>query len=103
MTPWLSAVVRLWANSTSPEIEYTVGPIPVDDGIGKEIIATYAVEGWSNSGPGNEQQFATDANCRDMLVRTRNTRDWPNYTNAEPVSGNYYPVNCAAQVRALYG
>jgi hypothetical protein len=100
ITPWLTAVVRLWANSTSIDVEYTVGPIPVADGIGKEIIATYAVAGWSNSGgAGGEQQWATDSNCRDMLVRTRDTRDWPNYTNAEPVSGNYYPVNCAAQVR----
>jgi alpha-mannosidase len=99
ISPWLSAVVRLWQGETSFEVEYTVGPIPVADGIGKEVLASYVVAGWSNSGgAGGEQQWATDANCRDMLVRTRDTRDWANYTNAEPISGNYYPVNCAAQV-----
>ena len=98
ITPWLSAVVRLWGNATSLEIEYTVGPIPVADSVGKEIVASYGVEGWSNSGgPGGEQQWATDANCRDMLVRSRDGRDWANYTNSEPIAGNYYPVNCAAQ------
>ena len=90
--------MRLWANATTVEIEYTVGPIPVADGIGKEVIASYGVSGWSSSSSNGEQQWATDANCRDMIVRTRDTRDWANFTNSEPIAGNYYPVNCAAQV-----
>ena len=39
--PWLSETIRLVKNSTAVEVEFTVGPIPIDDGRGKEIVVTY--------------------------------------------------------------
>ena len=35
---WASVVVRLWRGAQEAEIEWTVGPIPVADGIGKEVM-----------------------------------------------------------------
>jgi hypothetical protein len=36
--PWASLVTRLWAGADWLEQEWTVGPIPAGDGVGKEII-----------------------------------------------------------------
>jgi hypothetical protein len=36
--PWAHLVTRLWAQSDALEQEWTVGPIPVGDGLGKEVI-----------------------------------------------------------------
>lgn len=36
--------------------------------------------------------FFTDSNGREMLGRIRDNRATYQYTNEEPVSGNYYPV-----------
>ena len=69
------------------EVEWTVGPIPSDDKIGKEIILRYDTDIESQS------KFYTDANGREVLERIRNYRPTWNYTIVEPVSGNYYPVN----------
>ena len=34
--PWVQNTVRLYPNETAIEIEYTVGPIPFEDGLGKD-------------------------------------------------------------------
>jgi hypothetical protein len=34
---WGSVIVRLWKAADSVEVEWTVGPVPIEDGIGKEI------------------------------------------------------------------
>ena len=72
---------------TLVEVEWTVGPIPIDDNIGKEIILRYDTDIQSQA------KFYTDANGREVLERTRDYRPTWNYTVFEPVSGNYYPVN----------
>jgi len=69
------------------EVEWTVGPIPIDDNVGKEIILRYDTDIQSQS------KFYTDANGREVLERIRDYRPTWNYTKAEPVSGNYYPIN----------
>ena len=69
------------------EVEWTVGPIPIEDRIGKEIILRY------DSDMNNGGKYMTDANGREMLERIRNFRPTWNYSSVEPVSGNYYPVN----------
>ena len=94
VTPWLTQVIRLWANQSFVESEWTVGPIPVDDNIGKEIVTQYSIPSWSNAA----QQWTTDSNCRDILIRTKDKRDWTPYTVTEPISSNYYPVNCLMQI-----
>lgn len=35
---WLSQSVRVYAGAPGVEFEWTVGPIPIDDGLGKEVI-----------------------------------------------------------------
>lgn len=84
---WSSQVISLYDESSFVEVEWTVGPIPVGDGIGKEIIVRYDTDIQS------EAKFYTDANGREVLERKRDYRPTWNYTVAEPVSGNYYPVN----------
>jgi hypothetical protein len=34
---WGSLVVRLWEGAEAVDLEWTVGPVPVDDGMGKEV------------------------------------------------------------------
>ncbi len=84
---WASFEVSLYPGSLAVEVEWTVGPVAIDDNIGKEIIIRYDTD------IGSAATFYTDANGREVLQRTRDYRPTWNYTVTEPVSGNYYPVN----------
>ena len=87
---WCSQVVRIYKGRPEIEIEWTVGPIPVDDdALGKEIISRVTAPGFNSS----NGLFYTDSNGRQTLERRRNYRPtWPiNVT--EPVASNYYPIN----------
>ncbi|CAF1238466.1 unnamed protein product [Adineta steineri] len=84
---WISQEINLYDEGEDIEIEWTVGPIAIDDNIGKEIILRYDTDIKSQS------KYYTDANGREVLQRIRNYRPTYNYTITEPVSGNYYPVN----------
>ena len=83
---WCSQEVRLYDQANTVEIEWIVGPIPIEDGLGKEIILRYDTDIRSN------QYFYTDANGREVLERKRDYRPSWNYTVYESVGGNYYPV-----------
>lgn len=83
---WCSQEVRLYNEANTVEIEWIVGPIPIEDGLGKEIILRYDTDIRSN------QYFYTDANGREVLERKRDYRPSWNYTVYESVGGNYYPV-----------
>jgi len=85
--PWLTQTIRLGVNSTEIQFEYTVGPIPVDDKQGKEIITRYTTNIASNS------TFYTDSNGREWQQRVRNQRPSWKWNPTQPVAGNYYPVN----------
>ena len=82
---------RVWAGAASAELEWTVGPV---DGAAQqeshEVITRY------ESGLATGGEWVTDSNCREGQRRVRNSR--ANYTSTiatlEPVSSNYYPVNC---------
>ncbi|KAG6556620.1 hypothetical protein Mapa_001561 [Marchantia paleacea] len=86
-SPWISQVVRLYRDADHAEIEFMVGPIPIEDGLGKEVVTKVSTNLESNG------EFFTDSNGRDFLKRVRNYRsDWTlNVT--EEVAGNYYPLN----------
>lgn len=87
--------MRLWANATSVEFEWTVGPAPFADGLGRELVTTYTTDLATNG------TWSTDSNGRDMATRVRDARpDW-NYTAYEPIAGNYYPVSAAITTQDL--
>ena len=79
--------MSLHPGSLTIEVEWTVGPIAIDDGIGKEVIIRYDTDIESAA------TFYTDANGREILQRIRDYQPTWNYTVTEPVSGNYYPTN----------
>ncbi|XP_049645255.1 lysosomal alpha-mannosidase [Suncus etruscus] len=84
---WCSQVVRLYPGERHLELEWTVGPIPLGDGWGKEIITRF------DTPLKTEGKFYTDSNGREILMRRRDYRDTWKLNQTEPVAGNYYPVN----------
>ncbi|XP_043724653.1 probable alpha-mannosidase At5g13980 isoform X2 [Telopea speciosissima] len=87
INPWIYQVTRVYKAKEHAEVEFSVGPIPVDDGIGKEIITQITTTMDSN------KTFYTDSNGRDFIKRIRDSRtDWDLQVN-QPIAGNYYPIN----------
>ncbi|XVF15938.1 hypothetical protein REPUB_Repub09cG0198800 [Reevesia pubescens] len=84
---WIYQVTRLYKGKEHAEIEFTIGPIPLDDGVGKEVITRMTANMVTN------KVFYTDSNGRDFLKRVRDFREDWNLTVTQPVAGNYYPIN----------
>ncbi|KAI3712813.1 hypothetical protein L1987_71379 [Smallanthus sonchifolius] len=85
--PWIYQVTRLYKDKEHAEFEFIIGPIPTDDGVGKEVITRITADMATN------KVFYTDSNGRDFLKRVRDYReDWPLQVT-QPVAGNYYPLN----------
>lgn len=85
---YVSQVIRLYDTAKTLEFEWLVGPIPVGDNIGKEIITRFSTDMNTNG------IFYTDAGGRQLVERKRDHRDtWDYNASWEPESGNYYPVN----------
>lgn len=82
---WISQVIRVYKDEDYVEFEWMVGSIPVEDGIGKEIVTKYMSDILSKG------EFETDANGRQMLKRSYNYRTYPANIE-ETISGNYYPI-----------
>ncbi|WVZ58030.1 hypothetical protein U9M48_008342 [Paspalum notatum var. saurae] len=89
---WIYQVTRLYKNKEHAEVEYTIGPIPIDDDIGKEVITRLTTNMVTNG------IFYTDSNGRDFIKRVRNHREDWGLNVTEPVAGNYYPVNLGVYV-----
>ncbi|KAH9710935.1 putative alpha-mannosidase [Citrus sinensis] len=70
---WIYQVTRLYIDKEHAEVEYTIGPIPTEDSVGKEVISRMT------------------ANMVTEKVRDYRA-DWSLQVN-EPVAGNYYPLN----------
>jgi lysosomal alpha-mannosidase len=88
---WAFQTIRLWINSSNVEFDWIVGPINVTDNWGKEVISQYTTNFNTNA------TWYTDSNCREMQQRRRNFRPTWHLNVTEPVSENYFPVNCAIQ------
>ncbi|XP_073319233.1 lysosomal alpha-mannosidase [Pagrus major] len=91
--PWVSQVVRLYADSRALELEWTVGPLPIDDDLGKEVITRL------DTSIQTSQYFYTDSNGREMLQRKTDFRPTWNLRQSEPIAGNYYPINSRAFIK----
>ena len=96
----VSQVIRIPQENTSflydAEIEWMVGPIPVEDNKGKEYIHRIHVNGLEN-----DATYYTDANGRQYLERRRNYRpdfEIPNVEYQEPVASNYYPITSSMYI-----
>ena len=90
---YLTQVIRIDKNSDSIEFDYICGPIPISDGIGKEIIIRFDSNLTTNG------LFFTDSNERQLMNRELNRRKTWNMTITEPIAGNYYPVNSRIGIR----
>lgn len=91
---WVGQAFRLWPNSGTVEVEWTVGPIGMTDHLNKDVIARYNVTGWDTNA-----SWQTDSNCREMQPRVRNVRPTYKSTTYNPISANYYPVGCAIRMK----
>ncbi|KAJ6678299.1 ALPHA-MANNOSIDASE [Salix viminalis] len=84
---WIYQVTRVYKDQEHAELEYTIGPIPLEDSVGKEVITRMTAN------MATEKVFYTDSNGRDFLKRIRDYRaDW-SLSVKQPVAGNYYPLN----------
>lgn len=77
---WLSQEIRLWANQSFVEIEFSVGPVPIDDGLGKVCIRVLLlsltcnllrrsqeiITRYTSTSITNEGYLYTDSNGREM-------------------------------------
>ncbi|XP_054157914.1 lysosomal alpha-mannosidase-like [Oppia nitens] len=93
VTDYVWQVIRIWRDSDALEFDYVVGPIPVDDKVGKEIISRWETNLTTSS------LVYTDANGRQMLERRRDFRPTWNMSVTEEVAENYYPVNSRIAIR----
>ncbi|XP_021298038.1 probable alpha-mannosidase At5g13980 [Herrania umbratica] len=93
INPWIFQTTRLYKEKEHVEVEFIVGPVPIDDGFGKEV-ATQITTSLENS-----KTFYTDSNGRDFIKRIRDFRtDWDLEVN-QPVAGNYYPINLGIYIQ----
>ncbi|XP_067244068.1 lysosomal alpha-mannosidase [Chanodichthys erythropterus] len=92
-SPWVSQVVRLYKDRRELELEWTVGPVPVSDGLGKEVITRLDTDIESSG------YFYTDSNGREVLERRKDYRPTWDLKQTEPVAGNYYPINSRAYIK----
>ncbi|XP_052745994.1 uncharacterized protein LOC112048803 [Bicyclus anynana] len=83
---YASFVVKLYKNQPIIEIDWVIGPIPVEDNRGKEVFIRYTTD------LENEGTFYTDANGRQMMKRIRHMRATYEPYNLDPIAGNFYPV-----------
>ncbi|XP_047310058.1 alpha-mannosidase At3g26720-like [Impatiens glandulifera] len=87
LSPWIHQITRVYKEKEHVEVEFNVGPIPVDDGYGKEVTTKIT------TGMKTNATFYTDSNGRDFIRRVRDYRDdWDLQVN-QRIAGNYYPIN----------
>ncbi|XP_052729058.1 probable alpha-mannosidase At5g13980 isoform X2 [Vigna angularis] len=92
INPWIYQITRLYKGKEHVEVEFIVGPIPIEDGTGKEVATQISTTMETN------KTFYTDSNGRDFIKRIRDYRtDWDLEVN-QPAAGNYYPINLGIYV-----
>ncbi|KAJ4794961.1 Alpha-mannosidase [Rhynchospora pubera] len=93
INPWIYQITRTYKSKEYVETEFTVGPIPVQDGVGKEVVTEITTS------IASKKTFYTDSNGRDFIKRIRDYRkEWDLQVN-QPVAGNYYPINLGIYIQ----
>jgi hypothetical protein len=85
--------VRLPRSAHHLEVTYTVTNLPIDDGLGKELVFRLS------SDIKNNHTCFTDSNGREMLKRKKNFRPTWALNQTEPVAGTYFPINTALFIK----
>ncbi|CAI8041735.1 Alpha-mannosidase [Geodia barretti] len=60
---WAYQTVKLYSNLPIAIFEYTIGPIPYEDKVGKEVVSRFTTDLKSNA------TWYTDSNGREMQKR----------------------------------
>ncbi|XVF08603.1 hypothetical protein REPUB_Repub07fG0017200 [Reevesia pubescens] len=90
---WIYQITRVYKGKEYAEFEFSVGPIPINDGVGKEVVTQISTHMKTN------KTFYTDSSGRDFIERIRDYRkDWNLEVN-QPVAGNYYPINLGMHIK----
>ncbi|OQR96352.1 lysosomal alpha-mannosidase [Thraustotheca clavata] len=90
----LSYQLHPWDKSLT--VEWTVGPIPIDDHQGKEVILRFDTNLASN------KRWYTDSNGLEFVERVRDYRETWNLTlhnDEEHVAANYVPITTGVYLR----
>lgn len=90
---WAVQVIRLRAGGETVEFEWKVGPVPIDDRKGKEIVTLF------KSDLATAGKISTDSNGREFMERMRDFRPTWKLDVTEEVAGNYYPITVATYIR----
>ncbi|KAF4040772.1 Glycosyl hydrolases family 38 C-terminal domain [Phytophthora infestans] len=95
---WVTLEYRVNDNDEFLEIEWTVGPVPIDDKTGKEVILRFD----AGKSIASDATLYTDSNGLEFMKRVRNHRDTWNLTlhdNQEAVAANYFPITTGAYIK----
>jgi len=95
---WAVQTVRIYDDEPSVEMEWTVGPIPIEDNLGKEVVSKFTASNF-NTGPDGENSVWTDSNGREFQHRILNYRPTWELEVHEPVAGNFYPITTAMYIK----
>ncbi|KAB7498671.1 hypothetical protein Anas_06484, partial [Armadillidium nasatum] len=96
---WVTQIIRTYQDKDYIEIEWLVGPIPISDSVGKEIVNVLE---WGDFA--TDDTFYTDANGREMIKRVKDYREtWDLSLETESVSRNYYPVTAKFILHSVNG
>jgi hypothetical protein len=95
---WATLLYRLNPADNFVEVEWTVGSIPIDDKIGKEVIFRFDTQGAVKS----DAKWYTDSNGLEFVERIRNFRPTWNLTlhdEQEFVAANYFPITTGVYIK----
>ena len=90
---WIKQITRIISGKNYVEVEYVVGPVPINDLVGKDVVSRYSTSSIVNGG-----KFFSDSNGREFMMRKRgdhNVFGFDGDVDIEPVASNFYPVNAA--------
>jgi lysosomal alpha-mannosidase len=90
---WGIQTTRLYTTKAHLELEFTIGEIPIADGLGKEVITKFV----SNLNTNN--YWYTDSQGLELQQRLLNYRATWDFNQTEPVAGNYVPANVATLIK----
>ncbi|KAF6170984.1 hypothetical protein GIB67_014801, partial [Kingdonia uniflora] len=86
INPWIRQIIRVYKGKEHVDVEFAIGPIPVDDERRKEIATLISTTMKTN------KTFYTDYNGKDFIKRIHDYRtDWDLQVK-KLVAENYYPI-----------